>query len=197
MRRDLSRLTDEELVARAAARDDAAFEEIVHRWDRKIFALCFGMLGCEHEARDATQETFVAAYKGIDKFRGDAKLSSWLHRIAVNRCISFKRRESSRNEELIGDDDDRVERTFVADASSSPAAEAETKERVSFVRNAVTALPADLRQIVVMKEFQEMTFAEISHTLEIPLSTVKSRLYAAFKQLRGKLKRSAAGVDLN
>ena len=185
----LTNLTDEKLVELAVSKDSEAFGEIVRRWERKIFALCFGMLGREDEARDAAQETFIAAYRNISNFRGEAKVSSWLHRIAVNQCLTTKRRTKTRSEEFLDDETGENERVFVAPAHRSPARATEQTERLNIVRQAVSSLPTDLRQVIVMKEFEEMTFQEISDTLELPLSTVKSRLYTALRQLRMKLER--------
>ena len=185
----LADLSDEQLVELAVSQDREAFGEIVRRWERKIFALCFGMLGREDDARDAAQETFIAAYRNLANFRGDAKVSSWLHRIAVNQCLTVKRRQKTRSEEYLGDDDGSEERVFIAPLQNSPARQAEQVERLKLVRTAVSSLPTDLRQVIVMKEFEDMTFQEISETLEIPLSTVKSRLYTALKQLKMKLER--------
>lgn len=190
----LINLTDEQLVEMALGSDPEAFGEIVRRWERKIFALCFGMLGREDDAGDAAQETFVAAYRNLSKFRGEARVSSWLHRIAVNQCLTIKRRQKTRSEEFITDEDGAEERTFVAAPHLSPARTTEQTERMDLVRQAVGALPSDLRQVIVMKEFEEMTFQEISDTLEVPLSTVKSRLYTALKQLRMKLERTPVEV---
>ena len=172
-------LTDEELVGLAVSENSEAFGEIVRRWERKIFALCFGMLGREDDARDACQEAFIAAYRNLKNFRGEAKVSSWLHRIAVNQCLTTKRKQKSRAEDYLNDEDEAEARVFVASASYSPKNIAEKGERLNIVRQAVGALPGDLRQVIVMKEFEEMTFQEISETLELPLSTVKSRLYTA------------------
>ncbi|MBK9153180.1 MAG: sigma-70 family RNA polymerase sigma factor [Chloracidobacterium sp.] len=182
-------LTDEELVELAVAENPEAFGEIVRRWDRKIFALCFGMLGREDEARDAAQEAFIAAYRGLARFRGEAKVSSWLHRIAVNQCLTTKRKARTRSEEFIDEDKAEEERYFVASERTSPSRTTEANERLNLVRQAVTSLPSELRQVVVMKEFEDMTFQEISDTLDLPLSTVKSRLYTALRQLRMKLER--------
>lgn len=182
-------LTDEKLLALAVDVEPEAFGEIVRRWERKIFALCFGMLGREDEARDAAQEAFVAAYRNIGNFRGEAKVSSWLHRIAVNQCLTTKRRTKTRSEEFLDEERHEEDRVFVAAAAYSPSNQTEQAERNVIVRQAVGSLPVDLRQVVVMKEFEDMTFQEISDTLEIPLSTVKSRLYTALKQLRSKLER--------
>ena len=182
-------LTDEQLVELAVSDDPEAFGQIVRRWERKIFALCFGMLTREDEARDAAQETFIAAYRNLSRFRGEAKVSSWLHRIAVNQCLTTKRRNKTRSEDFLDEENGEVDRVFVAPANLSPARKTEQAERLTVVRQAVSSLPGDLRQVIVMKEFEEMTFQEISETLEIPLSTVKSRLYTALKQLKMKLER--------
>ena len=185
----LTDLTDEQLVTMAVSEDAEAFGEVVKRWERKIFALCYGILNREDEARDAAQETFIAAYRNLANFRGDAKVSSWLHRIAVNQCLTRKRRDKTRSETFLDDEKNEEEKYFVAAPKHSPARQFESGETEFNVRQAVNSLPVELRQIVVMKEFEEMTFQEISDALDVPLSTVKSRLYTALKQLRMKLER--------
>lgn len=190
----LKTLTDEQIVERAVKDEPEAFGEIVKRWERKIFALCFGMLSREDEARDATQETFISAYRNLANFRGEAKVSSWLHRIAVNQCLTKQRRTKTRAETFLDDEDSAEEKIFVAPAHQSPARQAEQSERLSHVRQAVNSLPTDLRQVIVMKEFEELTFQQISEVLDLPLSTVKSRVYTALKQLRMKLERTPLEV---
>ena len=185
----ITNLTDEQLVELAVKENPDAFGEIVKRWERKIFALCFGMLSREDEAKDAAQETFIAAYRNLSKFRGDAKVSSWLHRIAINQCLTTKRRAKTRSESFLDDEENTAEKVFVAPSHLSPSKTTEQNERLNIVRQAVSSLPEDLRQVVVMKEFEDMTFQEISDNLDLPLSTVKSRLYTALKQLRTKLER--------
>jgi RNA polymerase sigma-70 factor (ECF subfamily) len=185
----VTNLTDEQLVEMAITENPEAFGVIVSRWERKIFALCYGMLSREDEARDAAQETFIAAYRNLKNFRGDAKVSSWLHRIAVNQCLTTKRRTKTRSESFLDDEENAEDRFFVAPARLQPSKTTEQSERLQMVRQAVSSLPVELRQIIVMKEFEEMTFQQISETLDLPLSTVKSRLYTALKQLRMKLER--------
>lgn len=180
--------TDEQMVERALAGDAEAFGEIARRWERRIFALAYGMLGREEEARDATQETFLSAFRNLRGFRGEAKVSSWLHRIAINQCITRQRRAKVRAETALDDEGETGGATLAATAAS-PARQAEGRERIEAVRNAVGALPPDLRQVVVMKEFEELTFQEIADALALPLSTVKSRLYTAHKQLRMRLEK--------
>jgi RNA polymerase sigma-70 factor (ECF subfamily) len=117
----LADFTDEQLVERAVREDPNAFGEIVRRWERKIFALCFGMLGREDDARDAAQETFIAAYRNLANFRGEARVSSWLHRIAVNQCLTVKRRAKTRSEEFLDEEQDAEARVFVAPLKNSPS----------------------------------------------------------------------------
>jgi RNA polymerase sigma-70 factor (ECF subfamily) len=181
--------TDEIIVERALSGDAEAFGEIVRRWERRIFALAYGMLGREEDARDATQETFLAAFRNLRGFRGEAKVSSWLHRIAVNQCITRQRRAKVRSESALEDEQEKNAGRFAAPVGLSPASITESVQITDAVRRAVNSLPLELRQIVVMKEFEELTFKEIAETLDVPLSTVKSRLYTALKQLQMKLQR--------
>jgi RNA polymerase sigma-70 factor, ECF subfamily len=181
--------SDEIIVERALTGDAEAFGEIVRRWERRIFALTYGMLGREEDARDATQETFLAAFRNLRGFRGEAKVSSWLHRIAVNQCISRQRRSKVRSEAALDDEEEKHARSFATSVSYSPARVAEGRQETLAVRRAINSLPVELRQVVVMKEFEELTFREIADALDLPLSTVKSRLYTALKQLQMRLQK--------
>ena len=181
--------SDEQIVERALTGDAEAFGEIVQRWERRIFALAFGMLGREEDARDATQETFLAAFRNLRAFRGEAKVSSWLHRIAVNQCITRQRRAKVRKESGLEEEEEKHAASFSAPLHDSPALVVEGRERSAAVRRAVNSLPLDLRQVIVMKEFEELTFREMADALDIPLSTVKSRLYTALRQLQMRLQK--------
>lgn len=185
--------TDEQLIERTLDGDDDAFAEIVRRWERRMFALCYGILGSAEDARDAVQETFINAFRNLKNFRGDAQASTWLHRIAVNACISRTRYKRSRPETEI-EDETEAANSLVA-SGESPASRTERRERSEIVRQAVLSLPIELRQVVVMKEFEDMTFQEIAEALETPLSTIKSRLYTGLKQLRLRLAKLAPESD--
>lgn len=183
--------SDELLVERAVAGDTEAFGEIVRRWERRIYALAYGILGREDEARDAAQETFVAAFRNLPNFRGEAKVSSWLHRIAVNQCVTRQRRAKVRGEVSFEAEQEGHGAQFVS-TGGSPASATEAGQRAEAVRRAVAALPHELREVVVLKEFEDLTFQEIADALDVPLSTVKSRLYTALKQLRMRLEKFGA-----
>ena len=186
----IGNLTDEQLVETAIKDNPEAFGEISKKMGAQDIRFCFGMLSREEDARDAAQETFISAYRNLAKFRGDAKVSSWLHRIAVNQCLSKQRYSKVRKESYLEDENGEVESRFAAPSYLVPSHMAEKKERLTLVRQAVSSLPEDLRMVIVLKEFNEMTFQEISDSLEIPLSTVKSRVYTALKQLRLKLEKT-------
>ncbi len=188
-------LSDEQIVERAITGEPDAFGEIVRRWERRIYALSYGMLGREEDARDATQETFIAAFRNLRNFRGDAKVSSWLHRIAVNQCITKQRRAKVRGETSLDAEIEMSGDVFAGPGHDSPAFVVEDDERAQLVRRAVHTLPPELRQVVVMKEFEELTFQEIAVALDMPLSTVKSRLYTAMKQLRSRLQSYGVGAQ--
>jgi RNA polymerase sigma-70 factor (ECF subfamily) len=181
--------SDENIVERALTGDADAFGELVRRWERRIFALAYGMLGREEDARDATQETFIAAFRNLRGFRGEAKVSSWLHRIAVNQCITRQRRAKVRSETALEDEVEKNAGSFAAPTTYSPAGVVERRQVTQAVRKAVNSLPVELRQVIVMKEFEDLTFKEIADALDLPLSTVKSRLYTALKQLQMRLQK--------
>ncbi|HCX28177.1 MAG TPA: hypothetical protein DHU55_00135, partial [Blastocatellia bacterium] len=110
-------------------------------------------------------------------------------RIAVNQCITRQRRAKVRNESALETEEEKNVASFSAPVRYSPAHVVERLERTASVRRAVNGLPIDLRQVVVMKEFEELTFKEIADVLDLPLSTVKSRLYTALKQLEMRLQK--------
>src|SRR5690349_17710332 len=129
--------TDEIIVERALSGAAEAFGEIVRRWEQRIFALTYGILGREEDARDATQETFLAAFRSLRAFRGEAKVSSWLHRIAVNQCLTRQRRAKVRNESAL---DDSPETEFAGSVDESPVSVVEGRQRTFAVRRALNGL---------------------------------------------------------
>src|SRR5207244_10018792 len=139
-----SATSDEQIVQQALTGDVDAFGEIVRRWERRIFALAFGMLGREEDARDATQETFLAAFRNLRGFRGDAKVSSWLHRIAINQCITRQRRAKVRGEPALEAEADKTAAVFALPLHASPARTADAVSPSQAVRKAVCSLPPDL-----------------------------------------------------
>lgn len=185
--------TDEELVARATAGDTEAFNQLVKRWERPIYALAYRTLGREEDARDVVQDAFLRAYRGLRAFKGEAKFSSWLYRITLNLCRDWIRRERRAPVVQVPEGTDPVD---LADAKASPAESVEDlvarREMSAAVSRAMAELPEEQRTAIMLKEYQGLTFQEIADLLDCPLSTVKTRLYQGLSVLRRRLERRQA-----
>ncbi|HZS09851.1 MAG TPA: sigma-70 family RNA polymerase sigma factor [Blastocatellia bacterium] len=181
-------LSDDQLIERTLAGDTDVFNVLVRRWERQIYGLSLRMLGRDEDARDVCQETFLAAYRNLNKFRGEAKFSSWIYRIALNACHSRLRRGGLVAGQSLDHEDESGRRVEIADDSVEKITDRlHRDQRVNIVRRALQALPSEMRQVIVMKEYEELTFAEIAEVLGIPVSTVKSRLYTGLQLMRAKL----------
>jgi RNA polymerase sigma-70 factor (ECF subfamily) len=177
--------SDEELVEACQAGETSAFDLLVARWNDKIRGACYRLLGSEEEARDAAQEAFLKAYKGLGGFKGEARFSSWLYRIAVNQCRDKLRRRKGRHLVSL----EVLEDAGPVLASRGPEAD-ELVRQLDLrraVRRAIAALPPEQREVLILKEYQGLTFLEIAQALDQPVSTVKTRLYRGLGQLRLRL----------
>jgi len=186
--------TDEELVTRALGGDQHCFNELVRRWERPIYALAYRQIGRDEDARDVCQETFLRAYRALNGFRGQAKFSSWLYRIALNLCRDWLRRE--RRAPVVQPPED-VDLTDLA-ASREPSETIEDRvarqDLSRLVERAMARLPEEQRTAIILKEYHGLTFQEIADLVGCPLSTVKTRLYQGLAILRRELAREDASV---
>jgi RNA polymerase sigma-70 factor, ECF subfamily len=182
--------SDDQIIKRTLAGETDAFSLLVRRWERSIYGLSLRMLGRDEDARDVCQETFLAAFRNLRKFRGDAKFSSWLYRIALNACNSRLRKHSVMAEQSIDEEDGDGRIYEIADDGVEDLPERlQRDQRAEMVRKALQALPTEMRQVIIMKEYEELTFAEIAEILQIPVSTVKSRVYTGLQQMAARLER--------
>lgn len=182
--------TDEELVARSQGGDLDSFNQLVRRWERPIYALAYRTIGREDEARDVCQETFLRAFRSLGGFKGQAKFSSWLYRIALNLCRDWMRRE--RRTPLV----QAPEGVDVIELAAEQGPVEDIEDLVSrhdlsrAVARAMRALTDDQRTAIILKEYQGLTFQEIADLLGCPLSTVKTRLYQGLTVLRRELEKN-------
>lgn len=176
--------TDEQLVVAFQAGDVAAFDLLVSRWDRKIQGAVYRVVGQSEDVRDITQEAFLKAYRALPLFKREAKFSSWLYQIALNLCRDrLRRRRRSLAEvslDLLNENGDLP----LAAGGPSPVELLEAREISRTVGSAVWALPEEQREVIVLKEYQGLTFQEIADVLGLPVSTVKTRLYRGLGLLR-------------
>jgi RNA polymerase sigma-70 factor (ECF subfamily) len=183
--------TDEELVARSTSGDADSFNELILRWERPIYALAYRTIGREEDARDICQETFLRAYRALPGFRGQAKFSSWLYRIALNLCRDWVRRERRTPVVQPPEDGDLMELAAAAEPSESIEDLVARKDLTRTVERAMALLPEEQRTAIVLKEYHGLTFQEIADLMGCPLSTVKTRLYQGLTVLRRELARGA------
>jgi RNA polymerase sigma-70 factor (ECF subfamily) len=178
--------TDDDLVEAFQAGDLSAFDDLVRRWDRKMQGAIYRIMGSEEEARDLSQETFLRAYRALKAFKGEARFSSWLYQIALNVCRDRMRRKRGRSFVSL-DELDEAGQSLPAFTGPSALEIAERNDVARAVSAAVAALPEEQREVIVLKEYQGLTFLEIAEILGLPMSTVKTRLYRGLGQLRERL----------
>jgi RNA polymerase sigma-70 factor (ECF subfamily) len=179
--------TDEELVARSVGGDAESFNELILRWERPIYALAYRTIGREQDARDVCQETFLRAFRALPRFRGQAKFSSWLYRIALNLCRDWLRRERRTPVVDTPRDVDLMDLAAAAEPSESIEDLVARRDEMRIVERAMALLPDEQRTAIVLKEYHGLTFQEIADLIGCPLSTVKTRLYQGLTVLRREL----------
>lgn len=182
---DLSQLSDQDLAARARARDEGAYRELLSRHKAAVYRLIVKHIGDTDEAMDLTQESFVAAFSALDRYDGTRPFRVWISRIALNKCRDWGRR--------------RKVRAFFSRAlpleiahhvaSEIPSPDMEVGDRLELarVRAAVAALPANLREVLLLRGLDEISQSEAAAMLDVSEKTVETRLYRARAQLKALL----------
>jgi RNA polymerase sigma-70 factor (ECF subfamily) len=168
-------------VARCLRGDASAFEALVEKHQRVLFAVALRLLHDREDARDATQNTFIRAYERLDTYDPARKFFSWIYRIAVNESLNMLRR--GRHEEQIDDDAD-----FAGTGNDDPEKQLGTAQLSARLRGALMRLPTAARMVISLRHFSDCSYEEIGQILEIDEKTVKSRLYEARQRLREMLK---------
>ena len=195
-------LFDAALVRRFNAGDEDAFVEIVMRYRKKMFAIALRHLRNHADAEEVAQDTFVRAYRGLARFRGDSSLASWLHRIAFNlscnRHSYFSRRhchETCSFDCALGDGSNTTFADLVASDVPDPAREAANREFFAQVTVCMEELRAHQREILTLRNLLHYSYEEISKTLGLSRGTVKSRITRARQSLRELLAQKYAGFE--
>jgi RNA polymerase sigma-70 factor (ECF subfamily) len=182
--------SDEELVSRSIGGDVESFNQLVLRWERPIYALAYRVIGREEDARDVCQETFLRAFRALGGFRGQAKFSSWLYRIALNLCRDWVRRQRRTPVVQVPEDVDVLELAAAREPVEPIEDVVARHDLTRLVERAMAKLPEEQRTAIILKEYHGLTFQEIADVVGCPLSTVKTRLYQGLTVLRRELERS-------
>jgi RNA polymerase sigma-70 factor, ECF subfamily len=190
---DLANLPDADVVALAKEGRDAAFRELVRRYERPVFSLVYRVVRDRDTAEDLAQDTFVKVLNHIDRYRPEFKFSSWLFKIANNVAIDHLRRRTLDTVSLEGSryatTTDQVEATSVRVAASqeSPLEELESRELGSAIERAIAGLRPEYRACILLRHVEDRSYEEIAAMLDIPLGTVKTYIHRARHELREAL----------
>ena len=188
----MTREEENAVVERVRAGDTDAFEALVTAYQKQIYNLTLRYVTLPEDAADLTQEAFLRAYRSLDSFRGDSRFSVWLYRLATNICIDFLRSKGrgSAASLTVENDEEEPEELDVPDLSFEPQKELERRELQRAVREGLKTLTEDARTIVVLRELEGLSYAEIGEQLGLEPGTVKSRLFRARKALCDYLRES-------
>jgi RNA polymerase sigma-70 factor (ECF subfamily) len=172
---------DEELVRACAAGDRGAFDTLVARHQRQVYLLCYRLVGNHEDASELAQDAFVRAYRALGRFRGDARFTTWLHRISVNVCLNRLASKRPVHEPLV-----EIER---AAGRGEPADAAILRiERAEAVRVAIARLPKKQRATLILRAYHDLPYDEIARILGSSAGAVKANFFHAL----GNLKKSLA-----
>ena len=184
-------MTDEEIVRRVRNGETRLFEELVVRYQDTVYGMAVRLLRVATDAEDAAQEAFLRAFRGLDRFEGEAAFSTWLYRILYNACLDWlrkRRRRASRSEGL-------DEADGIADARVDVEADLLAAEDRRRVRRIVDGLVEPYRRVVVLHYYRRLPYEEIAAILEVPVRTIETRLYRARRMIRRQLDRGERRVD--
>lgn len=168
------------LVDAAKAGDQRAFEALVRRYRKRIFALALHIIGSSSEADDITQEVFLKAYRALGQFEGRSEFFTWVYRMTVNRSLNARRDRARRGEDP---DDPRLELAVAVDARSNPGRAAELRQTYARLLRALDGLPVDMRTTVILVSLQGMSHGEVAVVQNVTEGTIAWRMHEARRRL--------------
>jgi len=181
---------EKRLIERARRDDREAFAELVEMYKDKIYQLAFRMTGNRQEAEDIAQETFLRVYANLHSYDINLKFSTWIYRIATNLCIDRGRKKKadfSLDEEVAGSEGlDWHSR--LPSKEKSPAEKVVIRELQETVQSALSQLAPKYRSIMILRYIEDLSLQEISEALQLPITTIKTRIHRGREALRGKLR---------
>lgn len=174
-------MTDAELIGNFETGDMYAFNDLVDRWQKRIYNFSYQYFGSHDEAMDITQKTFIRVYHNLNSLDNNQAFDTWIYRITKNLCLDESKRAGRRRLSSIHD---LHEEAFETTSNGKPGKNLQQKQISVMLHRALSQLPPEQRIVVIMKEYEELKFREIAEILDEPENTVKSRLYYGLKKLR-------------
>lgn len=182
-------LSDKALISLIKLGDREAFNILVKRYEKKVFNILYLQLGPINDLEDLAQEVFLRIFKNINKFRGEAQFSTWIYRIVLNLSYDYKRKNKnifSLNEN-IDEESQEVFENIIPTTEDDPEKTLERMELRMRIRKAIKSLSKEYQEVLILREFEGLSYEEIAKILNCPMGTVESRLFRARDELRKKL----------
>ncbi|MDZ7724033.1 MAG: sigma-70 family RNA polymerase sigma factor [candidate division KSB1 bacterium] len=179
-----------QLIERALQDDQQAFTEIVNRYRRQIYHFIYRMVKDDAQAQDLTQETFIKAFRALASFNSNYAFTTWLYKIASNNCIDHFRKKRLSTYSLdtpIKSKDGDLKRDFAA-SDQGPESEMISREKENQIETAINSLPEKYREAILLRHTKDKSYEEIAEMLNVPLGTVKVRIFRAREMLKRQLK---------
>jgi RNA polymerase sigma-70 factor (ECF subfamily) len=188
---ELTTLPDAELVRLAQGGETRAFDELVRRYQDKVYRLSYKILRHEDDAAEALQDALLSAYRGLKNFKAESTFSTWLYRVATNAALMKyrKRRDGHVSLERSQSDNEDAEPLALPDWSAQPLDELLDTETREVMQEGIDRLPEELRIVFVLRDVEGLSNGEVSEVLDLSIPAVKSRLHRARLQLRNRLDR--------
>lgn len=184
-------LEDKELIKRSKKGDIDAFEELVCRYERKVYTVAYRLINNHEDANDLAQETFIKAFKAINSFREEAAFSTWIYRITINVCKDElrkrQRQQTTSIDEEVWLEEGSIAQQVVDEHDTGPEERYIQKETREYLIKLIAQLSPDFRMAVILRDIQGLSYEEIAEALECSLGTVKSRINRARKALKDKI----------
>ena len=180
-----SEINDHRLVKRVLNGDKKSFDLLVLKYQQRVSTVLGRYNLSREEVMDITQETFIKAYRSMEKFRGDSKFYTWLYRIAINTAKNHLISKSRRPPDV---DIDVYEIPSLLKSTNGPESEFEGERLSQVVEIAISKLPQDLKSAIIMREYEGMSYEDISAIMECPVGTVRSRIFRARESIDKEVK---------
>ena len=191
--------TDADLVDRFQHGDHRSFDEIVRRYQDRVYTLCRRWLDDAQSAEETAQDVFIALYRSLPGFRGESQLSTWVFKVALNHCKNhrmYRTRRGYRRHDSLGPQPDDAPERQLPDPQASSDSTVHRAEAEGLVSSALAQLDEDHRQILLLRDVEDLPYDEIADILDLPRGTVKSRIHRARAELAAILGRKIGREDL-
>jgi RNA polymerase sigma-70 factor (ECF subfamily) len=180
---------EQQLIERARAGDLTAFDSLIRRYEDQVYSVAYRLVGNNDDAADVAQEVFLACFRHLKTYRGDSKLSTWLHRITVNMVKNLWSRQKRQGRDVTDpldaseNPDDPAPIEMIADPNPNPRQIAAGTELIGLMEGKLLDLEPDFREVIVLRFIENLSYEEIAEITDDPLGTVKSRIFRARRTL--------------